>query len=289
MDETRSALVGAAQMNCCLGDVDANLAIHHELIREGRERRLALLAFPELSLTGYDLGATVREVAMKPDDPRLLALARASGEMLSVVGFVESVAPGEYANAAACLRDGRVVAVHRKMNLCTYGGHEEGKLFRPGRQLTQAEAGGLACGVMICADLWNPGLAHAAMLRRPDLIVTPINSALGMVEGEFDDEANWLACLRFYAMVYGTPIVMAHRDGEEKGGRFWGGSCIVGVDGHPLARAAAGSGIVSAVIDRADIARARFAMPTHRDADTPLVASLLAAQLREDASPPRHD
>lgn len=274
--------VGAAQMNCCLGDVDANLKIHHEMIREGRQQRLDLLTFPELSLTGYDLGAEVVNVAMTAADPRLLELARECGDTFAVVGFVELCSPGEYANAAACLWRGEVVAVHRKINLCTYGGHEEGKLFGSGRHLTQIEAGGLSSSVLICADLWNPGLAHAAMLKRPDIIVTPINSALGMVDGEFDDEANWLACLRFYAMMYATPIVMAHRYGEEGQSRFWGGSCIVGVDGQVMARAESGQSIISAVIDRQHIAQARFAMPTHRDANTPLVSALLANQLRDD-------
>ncbi|WP_110648415.1 nitrilase-related carbon-nitrogen hydrolase [Salinicola peritrichatus] len=280
MSHTSLYQVAAAQMNCDLADIDANLGVHREMIREGRRRHLDLLVFPELSLTGYDLGAAVIDVAMTGDDPRLLELARESGDMLTVVGFVECMAPGEYANAAACLRQGRVIAIHRKINLCTYGGHAEGKIFSKGRVLTQVDAGGLSAGVLVCADLWNPGLAHVAMLARPDVIVAPINSALGMVEGEFDDESNWLACLRFYALVYGTPIVMAHRDGSEGASRFWGGSCIVGVDGHPLARAEPGRGIVSATIDKADIARARFAMPTHRDADTPLVASLMAGHAR---------
>lgn len=274
--------VGAAQMNCHLGDVDANLGTHRELIGDGRRRGLDLLVFPELSLTGYDLGPAVAEVAMTAENPRLLELARECGDMLVIVGFVERLALGEYANSAACLWRGSVIAVHRKINLCTYGGHEEGKLFGRGNRLTQIETGGLSSSVLICADLWNPGLAHAAMLKRPDIILAPINSALGMVEGEFDDEANWLACLRFYAMMYATPIVMAHRDGDEGASRFWGGSCIVGVDGHVMARAEPGQGIVSAVIDRQDIAKARFAMPTHRDANTPLVSALLANQLRDD-------
>lgn len=276
--------VAAAQMNSHLSDVAANLQIHQEMIRDGRQRRLDLMVFPELSLTGYDLGATVVDVAMSADDPRLAELAKECGEMLTVVGFVETVFPGEYANSAACLWRGQVIDVHRKINLCTYGGHEEGKLFGHGHRLTQVEAGGFSSSVMICADLWNPGLVHAAMLKRPDLLVTPINSALGMVEGEFDDQANWLACLRFYAMVYGTPIVMAHRDGDEGRSRFWGGSCIIGPDGFPLASAEAGQGIVSAEIDRQAIARARYAMPTHRDANTPLVSSLLARHLHDESA-----
>jgi predicted amidohydrolase len=271
--------VAAAQMNCQLGDVDANLPVHRALIDEAIAQGAEVLVFPELSLTGYDLGSRVAEVAMAADDPRLLALASQAGAMLTVIGFVERVGRGEYANAAACLQHGEVVAVHRKLNLCTYGQHEEGKVFSKGLRLTQVASGELACGVMICADLWNPGLVHAAMLERPDVILTPINAASGMVDGDFDDEGNWLICLRFYAMMYGTPLVMAHRYGAEGESWFWGGSCIVGADGRVLARADEGTGVISADLATAEIAAARFAMPTHRDADTPLVASLLARRV----------
>ena len=274
--------LAAAQMNCVLADVACNLETHRRVIESARHREVDVLVFPELSLTGYDLGARVPEVAMDRDDPRLLQLADAAGDMLTVVGFVERCARGEYANAMACLCEGRVVAVHRKLNLCTYGGHEEGKHFGKGQALTVTDVDGLACGVMICADLWNPGLAHAAMLERPDVMLAPVNAATGMVDGDFDDEGNWLICLKFYAMMYATPMVMAHRYGAEGDGWFWGGSCIVGVDGRVLARAEDGETLVSADIDTDEIDAARFAMPTHRDADTPLVASLMAQRLERE-------
>ncbi|SOC55680.1 Predicted amidohydrolase [Chromohalobacter canadensis] len=274
--------LAAAQMNCVLADVACNLETHRRVIESARHRDVDVLVFPELSLTGYDLGARVPEVAMDRDDPRLLQLADAAGDMLTVVGFVERCARGEYANAMVCLCEGRVVAVHRKLNLCTYGGHEEGKHFGKGQTLTVTDADGLACGVMICADLWNPGLAHAAMLERPDVLLAPVNAATGMVDGDFDDEGNWLICLKFYAMMYATPMVMAHRYGAEGDAWFWGGSCIVGVDGRVLARAEDGETLVSADIDTDEIDAARFAMPTHRDADTPLVASLMAQRLERE-------
>ncbi|WP_136068068.1 nitrilase-related carbon-nitrogen hydrolase [Modicisalibacter radicis] len=274
--------VGAAQINCVLGDLTQNFDTHRHWIAKARETGIDVLVFPELSLTGYSLMAQTPHVAMARDDPRLLELARASGEMLTVVGFVETIARGEYANAAALLKGGEVIAVHRKLNLCTYGGHEEGKHFTPGKRLTLASQRSLSCGVMICADLWNPGLAHAAMLERPDVLLAPINAAAGLVDGDFDDEGNWLTCLSFYAMMYATPMVMAHRYGPEGDAWFWGGSCIVGVDGRVVARAPDGEGLISADIDPEAIAAARYALPTHRDADTPLVASLLARRLEHE-------
>lgn len=274
--------LAAAQIQCALADVACNLETHLHVIKAARCQEIDVLVFPELSLTGYDLGARVPEVAMDRDDPRLIQLAESVGGMLTVVGFVERCSRGEYANSMACLRDGCVIAVHRKVNLCTYGGHEEGKHFGKGQALTFADADGLSCGVMICADLWNPGLAHAAMLERPDVILAPVNAATGMVDGDFDDEGNWLICLKFYAMMYATPMVMAHRYGAEGDAWFWGGSCIVGVDGKVLARAEDGETLVSADIDTDEIDTARFSMPTHRDADTPLVASLLARRVERE-------
>ena len=48
--------VGLAQIAPVLGDVEANLSIHHETIRQARADGDDLLIFPELSLTGYNLG-----------------------------------------------------------------------------------------------------------------------------------------------------------------------------------------------------------------------------------------
>lgn len=271
----RTYTLAAAQINPQLGDLTQNLSIHSEMIEEARGAGVEALVFPELSLTGYDLGSKVAKVALPAEHRLLRELAELTGSMLTLVGFVEEVGRGEYTNSVACLYNGEVIAVHRKINLCTYGGHEEGKIFQAGNSLTQFRVNGLTYSVLICADLWNPGLAHAAMMGRPDVVLAPINSAVGMVEGGFDDQANWGTCLQFYSMVYGTPIVMAHRYGSEGDSHFWGGSRIVDSNGHTLAQTDAELGLVKARIDTSDIASSRFAMPTHRDANTPLVTQLL--------------
>src|SRR5512134_714401 len=51
----RSFTVGIAQIDPRLGDVDANLAIYEQSLREAKGRGVDLLVFPELSLTGYFL------------------------------------------------------------------------------------------------------------------------------------------------------------------------------------------------------------------------------------------
>lgn len=54
---TRS--IAAAQTIPVRGDVDANLKQHVRLVRAAAAEQAQVLVFPELSLTGYELGAGV--------------------------------------------------------------------------------------------------------------------------------------------------------------------------------------------------------------------------------------
>ncbi|MAY71003.1 nitrilase-related carbon-nitrogen hydrolase [Halomonas litopenaei] len=268
--------VACAQINARLGDVEANLAHHLDVIHDARRRGVELLVFPELSLTGYGLGPRVLEVAMPSEDPRLVQLAKAAAGMQVIVGFVEEASPGEIYNALAILQDGRIAAVHRKLNLPTYGGLEEGKWFSHGARLTEvAVRPGWSTTSMICADLWNPALVHAALLARPTVLCAPINSASGIVSEDFSNEENWALNVRFYAMTYGTPVLMANRYGPEGDSHFWGGSRILGPRGESLAEAEDRETLICAELSRTAIARARFELPTLRDADSPLIRELM--------------
>lgn len=272
-----SLRVGAAQINTALGDVDHNLERHLALIAEAQRDQVELLVFPELSLTGYRLASRVMQVAMPLEDPRFQTLADACGSMQLVVGFVEEASPGEYYNALAIFQHGQLIAVHRKLNLPTYGGLEEGKWFTHGSELTHTDIRpGWSATQLICADLWNPALVHAALLARPTILCAPINSASGIVSDDFSNEENWALNTRFYAMTYGTPVIMANRFGPEGDSHFWGGSRILGPGGEILAKADDKEALIVADLSRTAIAKARFELPTHRDADTPLVRELMA-------------
>lgn len=269
--------LAAAQINPELGEVAKNADLHLHWMDEARRAGVELLVFPELSLTGYGLGPGVLDVACLQDAELLQDLARASGQMQTVIGFVEQISPGEYANALAIVQNGQVLAVHRKLNLPTHGGLEEGKWFTSGSSLTStALEQGWRANHLICADLWNPGLVHAAALQRPDILCAPINSASGIVSAEFSNENNWALTLGFYAMMYGLPIVMANRYGAEGDHHFWGGSRILGPRGELLAVAEDREMLVSAELSKSDIARARLDCPTLRTANTPLVQRLLS-------------
>lgn len=268
--------VAVAQVNPVLCDIERNVEMHKSWIHQAHQINANTLLFPELSLTGYQLGQDVPNVAMRRDDPMLLDLATHSDAMVSWVGFVEAAGPGEYYNAMAALYKGEVLGIHRKLNVPTYGGLEEGKWFHSGDQIdTFACSDDWKATCLICADMWNPALVHCAMLKRPDMLLAPANSASAIVSKNFSNERNWAVNLQFYAMIYGTPVIMANRYGPEREAHFWGGSRILNPRGEVLAIAEDGEGLVSAVLDKMTISEARFEHPTVRDANTALIQKLL--------------
>ena len=265
--------VGVAQTDCKLGELRHNVQIHLDMIRHAREEGIALLVFPELSLTGYGLGGKVPEVALRRNDPLVLEIAKAAGDLQVVFGFVEEGPAAQFYNVAAMVSRGHLIHLHRKLNLPTYGNLAEGKVFAAGERVEVVPLDGpWTAGLLICADLWNPALVHLALQQKATVLLAPINSALGAVSDDFSNPEGWDLAVRFYAMMYGVPVVMANRVGAEGAARFWGGSCILGPRGNVLARAKDDQPcLLVAELDYQGVRQARFELPTVRDANLPLV------------------
>ncbi|TAM72301.1 MAG: hypothetical protein EPN50_04200, partial [Chloroflexota bacterium] len=113
----RPLRVALAQIAPQLGDLEANLERHRDLLAEARRDGAGLVVFPELGLTGYLLQDLAAEVAMGRDDPRLAALAGATAGLSAVVSFVEESPDHRLFIAAALLEDGSLRHIQRKLFL----------------------------------------------------------------------------------------------------------------------------------------------------------------------------
>lgn len=273
MTNAKVLKVAAAQVQSRLGDPDTNFRHHLEVIADARAKGVEVLLFPEMSLTGHGAGAEVLRLSLERTDARLQELADAAGDMVAIVGLMEEGPAAQFYNTAIALTGGRQVFLHRKVNLATYGRLEDGKHFAQGRYVDTWELGGpWRASVMICADLWNPGLVNLVALHGCTVLFAPISSAIEAVGGEFDNPAGWHLNVRFYGMTYGLPLVMANRVGAEGDLRFWGGSCVVDPFGRMLAEAEAdGEELVIADLDYETVRRARYLLPTVRDSNLGLV------------------
>jgi NAD+ synthetase len=241
-----------------------------------------LLILPEAAMTGYLVEGGVREVAVTAgtlfDD--LVAQHQLAGAppFDIVVGFYERWRDRLYNSALyASLGGGepRIVYVHRKVFLPTYGVFDEERFVDAGHEIgTFATKWGRAA-ILICEDAWHSLPPTVAALRGAQLVIIPSASpARGIAPSDetISRPANvsrWERIARDVAEEHGVWVVVAQLVGFEGGKGFAGGSVVASPRGDVTVRGPLwDEALVEATVDLGEIARAR--------ADQPLLADLEA-------------
>ncbi len=263
--------IALAQVAPRLGDLEANVGRHVELLREARGGGADLVVFPELGLTGYLLQDLAGEVAMRLDDPRLGALVAETAGISAVVSFVEESADHRLFISAALLEDGRIRHVHRKVHLPTYGLFDERRFFAAGDAIRAVPSRlGVGIGLAVCEDFWHLGTAQVLALDGAQLLVNVSSSpgrdlAATHAEG-LGTAASWKTLLVTYAQLTTSVVVFCNRVGVDESISFWGGSEVIGPGGESLGRAPLyDEALVYADVPPADIRRERISLPLLRD------------------------
>lgn len=262
--------IALAQVAPQLGDLDANLEIVRDAIARADAEGAALTVLPELALTGYFLQDLVPEVAMRRDDPRIADLGRTRPDMLVAVGFVEETDDHRYANSAALLRGGKLVGLHRKVYLPTYGLFDEGRFTRPGERIRTHEVGPPIgrIGLSVCEDFWHASLPMMQALDGASLLVNLAagpSRAPGSTAG-LAAIAGWHKMQDTYALLGTVPIAFCNRVGNEEGLTFWGGSRILAADGSTVVEAPLwDEALVVGTINTDDLRMQRYGMPLLAD------------------------
>jgi predicted amidohydrolase len=281
--------VGLAQIAPRLGDVDANLARHREVIAEAKSRGAGLLVFPELGLTGYLLQDLAGDVAMTRDDPRLAALAADARGMSVVVGFVEESADHRIFIAAALLEGGRVRHVHRKAFLANYGLFDERRFFASGAEIRGVDsAAGARLGISVCEDFWHLGTAQLLALDGAEVLVnissSPGRDVAAINEVGLGTATSWRTLIRTYAQLTTSFVVFCNRVGVEESVTFFGGSEVIAPSGEARFSAPLhDDGVFYVDVDLEDVRRERIALPLLRDEQPDLVLRQLERIVRDRA------
>lgn len=259
--------VGLAQIDCTLGAVEENLQKHLEWMDRARQEGVELLLFPELSITGYRLLHLTSRVSCRIEESeKLHHLAEAAGEMAVVVGLVEEDGHGVLYNSAVLLRAGRVVHVHRKLYLPTYGIFQEGRFFGQGHRLDLAPIAGEKLGLLVCEDLWHPRLAQR-LAAGGGKVLGVLSAGPGKVgSGEtLESQETWECLTRSTAVVNTSWLLYCNRVGWEEGTFYAGGSHIVRPGGQILCRAASlEEDLLVATLDLREVDRLRWRLPLLR-------------------------
>ncbi len=266
--------VALAQIAPKLGDLEANLDLHRDAIRLAKREKAGVVVFPELSLTGYILRDQVPEVAIPTTAAALRSLTRAAGALDLLVGFVEEAPGHKFHNAAAYVSKGKIVHVHRKIYLPTYGMFEEGRDFAPGDKVRAFQTPKGPAGILICEDVWHPACSWIVVQDGAEIVfVTSCGPTRGAKPGRGITSVRvWQDLLRTTAQFQTSFVVYVNRVGYEDGLNFGGGSIAFDPFGRTLAELPAlETGVAVAELDAEVLRRARAAYPLLRDENLELV------------------
>lgn len=270
-----------AQINTVLGNVEANLEKHLDMIDRAKGENADLLIFPELSLTGYVLQDLAPTVARQPhpEDPAFGPLLEASHDLDLVIGFVEADRRQRFYIAAAYLSAGEVVHIHRKVYLPTYGLFDEGRFFAWGDQVRAFDTRFGRFGLLICEDFWHASPPYLLWLDGADvLLLISASPGRGLNAEPTLESAHWVELInQAYASLFTCFVVHTNRVGFEDGLHFWGGATVFDPDGKRLIRGPYGEeALTFAQIDLAQLHRTRARLPVLRDERTHLMQNELA-------------
>ncbi len=261
--------VALAQLAPKLGNIAHNLDEHLRWIERATAAGADLIVFPELSLTGYILQDLVPEIAVSLPDPEgLRPMLDACHHIDCVFGFVEVSDRFNYYNAAAYVSRGKIVHVHRKLYLPTYGMFDEMRFFAMGENLRTFSSRLGEIGLLICEDLWHPSTIYLHAQDGAKMIITISCSPGRGVRDEalFSTSAGWETLLKATSQFHTVFNIYVNRVGFEDGACFPGGSMIVGPTGETIASAKYfEEDFVVAELDVDEIRRARLFTPVIRD------------------------
>ncbi|MCB0100450.1 MAG: hypothetical protein H6635_02650 [Anaerolineales bacterium] len=265
-----------AQINTKLGEVEANLSKHLEYIEKAKAQKTDLIVFPELSLTGYVLQDLVALAAHQPteEDPIFKPLLAASKDLDIVVGFVDEDSRHRFYIASAYLSGGKVLHVHHKVYLPTYGLFDEGRFFAWGDSIRSFDTKFGRVGMLICEDFWHASPPYLLWLDGADIMLfSSASPGRGLNDKDKLESARWVERVnKAYASMFTSFVAHANRVGYEDGLHFWGGATIFDPNGEELAHGPYNEeAITYAELDLNQLRRTRSRLPLLRDERTALV------------------
>ncbi len=145
-----------AQLNLVVGDVDGNTSRIVAAVNEARDRLGAdVVLCPELAVSGYPPEDLLFHAGMRLQVARSLErLRREVHGVTLVAGYPEYVGSTIY-NSAMVMRNGVLIANHRKACLPNYRVFDEKRYFTPGQAPTVVDLNGVRAGVLVCEDVWD--------------------------------------------------------------------------------------------------------------------------------------
>jgi NAD+ synthase (glutamine-hydrolysing) len=250
----RRVRLALAQVNPTVGAVESNARLVIDWLERARGRGCDIVAFPELTLTGYPPEDLLFKPAFIEANRRALAdVAGHSGGLTAVLGFVDK--RDDIFNAAAVLHDGAHAGTYHKQYLPNYGVFDENRYFQSGTDSPVFALGETVIAANICEDIWYPtGPTTQQALAGAELVITINASPFHAGKAQYREKmlatraADDVVCLGFVNLVGGQDELV-----------FDGQSFVFSEKGECIARGRAfEEDLLVADVDLDEVFRARL-------------------------------
>jgi NAD+ synthase (glutamine-hydrolysing) len=225
-----------AQLNLVVGDVDGNTSRIVAAANEARDRlRADVVMLPELAVSGYPPEDLLFHSGMRLQVARSLERLRQEVRDITLIAGYPEYDGTKIYNSAIVIRDGAVLANHRKACLPNYRVFDEKRYFTPGTEPTIVELKGVKLGVLVCEDVWDAQPARLARSAGAQVLLV-INASPYEVDKQTQREQ--VVC-RARVGETGIPLVFVNLVGGQDELVFDGNSFVMNAQGKVSTRAPA--------------------------------------------------
>ncbi len=224
--------IAAAQIDCVLGDISANVQKMRDFAERAKAAGAELVVFPEMADTGYAM-AVIREQARPWSEgvvPELQETARTLS-LAIISGVSEREGEAIFNSQVVIDAQGAIIARYRKTHLFAPAPIEEDKCCTAGTELVSVALGPLQLGLTICYDLRFPEIYRALALEQGANAFI-ISSAWPFPRVE---HLRILATAR--AIENQSYVVLSNRVGKDDAVPFCGSSAVIDPYGVVVAAA----------------------------------------------------
>jgi NAD+ synthase (glutamine-hydrolysing) len=225
-----------AQLNLVVGDVENNTSRVIAAARRAREEFDGdVIMVPELAVSGYPPEDLLFHKGLRAQVAGSIKRLRDEVRDITLVAGYPEYAGDRIYNSAVVIRDGAVLANHRKACLPNYRVFDEKRYFTPGTLPTVIELHGIRAAILVCEDAWQPEPAEQARSAGAEVLLV-INASPYEVNKQRQREGE---VARRRVQETGVPLLFVNLIGGQDELVFDGNSFAMNARGEITQRAPA--------------------------------------------------
>ncbi|HWS69159.1 MAG TPA: NAD+ synthase [Steroidobacteraceae bacterium] len=253
MTATRQLRCVMAQLNLVVGDVDGNTSrIVAATVAARDQYQAEVVLLPELAVSGYPPEDLLFHSGMRTQVAKSLERLKKEVRGITLIAGYPEYDGARIFNSAIVIRDGEVLANHRKACLPNYRVFDEKRYFTPGTEPTVLDLKGVKAAVLVCEDVWDPMPAAQARAAGAQVLLV-INASPYEVDKQTQREQD---VGRSRVTETGVPMVFVNLLGGQDELVFDGNSFVMDARGNVTLRAPAfaeGMYVVDLAVDAAGV------------------------------------